>query len=465
MTDDELERRLWAHYAGIEPGSAPARLTCRIADALDQRASEPSFPVRLWPAVAAACALAAIVALGLVFGLRPGGFLASSGASPTVPASQQPGSPSPSPARPTSQASGISVRPTPLPAGPDVQAAGLIDALHGWAVTGQRLLVTANGGSTWRDVTPPAGFSSSDLAVGVEFVDRQHGWVAAAEPFKSGSDPTYGRIDVWRTSDGGLSWTTAQLPPAVLNRYGEILPPVQFDFLDAAHGFAFLSGNLAKGANDSDLYWTADGGRTWSADRPTGTGHVGIEGTVAFAGANDGVIVNALHGSGIAVTHDGGRTWSDASLAGLNQPSGTQLFFGQPAFFDGLAGLVAIDFQLDSSSVFRVYRTLDAGSSWTTTGALPAGVSAIAFLDQRRWIGFSGSGLVATVDGGGTWGLPSPAVGLPAAPDSLLMADPQDGWALVGMNVCLTFKSNCSSRTGLYRTVDGGLTWTQLEPR
>jgi len=32
------------------------------------------------------------------------------------------------------------------------------------------------------------------------------------------------------------------------------------------------------------------------------------------------------------------------------------------------------------------------------------------------------------------------------------------------MNVCLDVKSNCSSRTGLYATVDGGSTWTQLWP-
>jgi photosystem II stability/assembly factor-like uncharacterized protein len=71
---------------------------------------------------------------------------------------------------------------------------------------------------------------------------------------------------------------------------------------------------------------------------------------------------------------------------------------------------------------------------------------------------------IRTVDGGGTW-VRSSTVGLPGAPESLLMADARHGWALVGMSVCLTFKSNCSSRTGLYATVDGGSTWTQLWPR
>ncbi len=71
--------------------------------------------------------------------------------------------------------------------------------------------------------------------------------------------------------------------------------------------------------------------------------------------------------------------------------------------------------------------------------------------------------MVATQDGGVTW-VRSPAVGLPGARVLLQMADSQHSWAPVGMNVCLDFKSNCSSRTGLYGTADGGSTSTQLWP-
>lgn len=463
MTDDELEQRLRAHYRAVDPGLAPGGLGVRIGDALERRQRRPAFIARTRPAFAAALAAVVVVAVGLIVGLRPGGLLGVPGASTIPRASPQPRSASPS-ASP-SPASGTSPAPTPLPPGPDVQAGGLVDPLHGWAVVGHRLWVTADGGSTWRDVTPPVGFGSGlGNPLGVAFLDAQHGWVAINEAFTSGSDPSYGRVDIWRTSDGGQAWTKAQLPKAVFHPFGEIMPQVQLDFLDPSHGFAFLSGNSAKGRNDSDLFWTADGGRTWSADRPTGSGSVGIEGTIGFATATDGVIVNALHGAGIVVTHDGGRTWIDATLTPPSGSAGAQLFFAQPVYFDGRSGLVSIDFQIDTSSVTRVYRTLDAGSSWTIAGTLPTGVSAISFLDPQRWIGFSVSEVVRTVDGGQTW-VRSPAVGPPGAPESFLMADAQHGSVLVGMNVCLTFKSNCSSRTGLYATVDGGSTWTQLSPR
>jgi photosystem II stability/assembly factor-like uncharacterized protein len=382
-------------------------------------------------------------------------------AAPTVPAP----SVATTMAASTASAPSTSPGPTPLPAAPDTSFAGLTDPTHGWAVTAGRLLVTADGGSTWREVTPPGGFATADAdrLLGADFVDAQHGWIAINEAFTSGSDASSGRVDIWRTTDGGRTWAKTQLPRARFAVFGETMPAVQFDFLDATHGFAFQSGNEAKGKNDSDLFWTADGGATWSADRPTGDGSQGNEGTIGFSTPTDGVIVDAMRDNGIVVTHDGGRTWNHAALAIPSGASGAQLFFGRPVYLDGRSGLVVVDFQADSGSVFRVYRTSDAGSSWTQDAALPSGVSTVAFLDAQRWIGSDGTGMVVTLDGGGTWDRSS-AVGLPGALVLLEMADPHFGWALVWMGVCLDFKSNCSSRTGLYATVDGGSTWTQLWP-
>src|SRR5450759_2028927 len=49
-------------------------------------------------------------------------------------------------------------------AAPDanLEAVRLLDAQHGWVVASRRLLVTADGGSTWQDVTPPGGLGSGE---------------------------------------------------------------------------------------------------------------------------------------------------------------------------------------------------------------------------------------------------------------------------------------------------------------
>jgi photosystem II stability/assembly factor-like uncharacterized protein len=461
MNDDELEQVVRSGLRAAADRPVPETLVARAEDIprSTPRAARRSWRLQIAGGVATAAA-AVVLAVLAVSVLPPGHGPIASGTAVTGSAS--PTSSAGVSAAPSagSTVGASSPAPTPLPAGPDVPLAGLSDATHGWVVTGNRLLVTADGGSTWRDATPPGGFATGLL--GVAFADAMHGWVAVNGVFTTPSDPGYGRVDVWRTADAGHSWSRSRLPPARFHPFGEIMAQVQFDFLDASHGFAFLSGNEAKGRNDSDLFWTADGGATWSADRPTGTGSVGNEGSVAFATATDGVIVNALHGTGIVVTRDGGGTWTDATLAVPSGVTGAQAFMGQPVFTGERSGLLAVNFQTDAANAVWVYDTSDAGASWTALSRVPPGFTEVAFLDQQDWLSADGPELAQTTDGGRTW-TRIPATGLPG-PASLSMADAQHGWALVYIGVCLTFKSDCESRAGLYSTADGGRSWAQLEP-
>jgi len=163
------------------------------------------------------------------------------------------------------------------------------------------------------------------------------------------------------------------------------------------------------------------------------------------------------------VTRDGGGTWADAALALPSGATGAQAFMGRPAFTGGRSGLMTLDVQTDAASAVWVYGSSDVGASWTALARVPAGFGEVAFLDQQHWLSADGPELARTEDGGKTW-TRSPSTGLPG-PASLSMADAQHGWALVYMAVCLAFKSDCRSRTGLYSTADGGASWVQLVPR
>ncbi len=122
---------------------------------------------------------------------------------------------SPSMAVSPAPTSAITTAPTSLPQGATTVAAKLLSPLDGWALTDEHLVVTEDGGLTWRVIAPPVSLAGEGV-LGVAFADPLHGWVAH-------EDPAYGRVDVWRTTDGGQSWRKVLLPPAVVNRYSEAM--------------------------------------------------------------------------------------------------------------------------------------------------------------------------------------------------------------------------------------------------
>ena len=274
---------------------------------------------------------------------------------------------------------------------------------HGWVVAGGRLLVTADGGSSWRDVTPPGGFGTGGQPAGREpspisgtagsrSTRRSRARaILATVASRSGARPTAGQAGPRPSCRRPSSITSARSCPRSSSTSST-----------PTHGFAFLSGNLAKGANDSDLFYTADGGQTWSADRPTGTGSVGIEGNVAFATANDGVVVNADVGSGIAVTHDGGRTWADAGWPcrpdrPVPSPSSASPCSptAAPAWSRWTSRATAARHPHVPHDRCRL--VLDR------CGDVPGRLSWVSVIDQQHWVAISDSAVRHTDDGGATW--------------------------------------------------------------
>ena len=183
------------------------------------------------------------------------------------------------------------------------------------------------------------------------------------------------------------TWAKTQLPRARFAVFGEIMPAVQFDSLDATRGFAFQSGERARRGRTTAI----SSGRP-TAGRPgrptarpaTAAGHRGL---IGFATPMDGVIVNTLHGAGLVVTHDGGRTWADAAWptspaarrAGSSPSASRPSSAGAPGWSRSASSPTEL-------SVARVFDTTDAGSSWYAAATLPAGAGAIWFLDPQRWI-------------------------------------------------------------------------------
>jgi len=351
--------------------------------------------------------------------------------------------------------------PTPLPPGPDVQFAGLLSASDGWALTSTGLYVTADGGATWRTATVP-GPRTGRGVLGVAFADPERGWLATLDS----TDYRSSVFDVWRTTDGGRSWAKAVLPEGA-NR-SDTMGTVEFSVLDPAHLFLLVEGGMPDGYT-SDLYASTDGGASWSPDRVTSDS--GVTGGLAFADAEHGVIAGGAPGDRLFVTADAGRSWRRVAIPTPAGASSTWTsLWSAPTFWDATSGALVVNYGTAvGPTAFGILVTHDAGASWTLAARVSLTASqsnavSVAFTSPTDWLALPDSAtLLRTTDAGRTWAS-SPSVGLPGVPQSLVFADAQHLWGLVGMGVCLSFKSNCSYRTGLYATDDGGGSWVALWP-
>lgn len=110
-----------------------------------------------------------------------------------------------------------------------------LDLRKGFALTHAKkdtLYITRDGGATW---TPLASLPSPNLEPDIDFIDEQTGFITRTD-------------GIFMTRDGGKTFEA-------LNRSGLAYPYV-YEFITATEGV--MSG-------DQQLYWTGDGGTTWSS--------------------------------------------------------------------------------------------------------------------------------------------------------------------------------------------------------
>lgn len=254
------------------------------------------------------------------------------------------------------------------------------DLSHGFVVAGNPLTLyrTSDGGASW---------STSDLpsrdTIGVHLFNPGSGWAWSA-PRDVPNPP----VKVYWTDDGGTTWT---LGPA----------------LPCATPFATFRNRDEGWVGCSDpgppaVYLTLDGGSTWTRHDPP-----------PAADASDGLstYVRLLPSSGAMVwvnldaytTFDGGQTWSR-----VLKPAGGKDDPWSYVFLD--------DVRWWAAEGPRLYKSIDAGRTWTAFANAPPGLDLIQVLDVRRaWARIDegyGIGLGFTTDGGAHWtgvNVPRPA--------------------------------------------------------
>ena len=185
-----------------------------------------------------------------------------------------------------------------VPGAADVGFTGLsfTDAGHGWVCGGQgnedfyggRCYSTADGGATWKDVSPDPSAVVQDCS----FVSGGHGWVV-------GQDGV-----IFRTTDGGASW--ARQHAAV----GASVFFTGVGFVDADNGWVtalcFPPAFGGVGTGWGVILHTTDGGMTWVQQDcgvvPSTMTSAALDAQSAWVAGNEGLVMRTVDGGGAGFT-------------------------------------------------------------------------------------------------------------------------------------------------------------------
>lgn len=235
------------------------------------------------------------------------------------------------------------------------------------------------------------------------------------------------------------------------------------------------------GATGGGVWKTTDAGQSWSnvSDGFFSTGSIGAirvapsNPDVVWVGTgSDGIRSNVIVGRGMYRSDDAGRSWTFAGLRNVGQIGAIVIHPTNP----DVALVAAQGLPFSNSADRGVYRTTNGGQSWEkvlfvndSTGVTdismkpddPNTLYAAAWRGVRRpWAIISGSrddgGIYRSTDGGTTWtklggGLPTGIIG--KSNIAVSAAAPNRVYVLMEAE---------KPKAGLYRSDDAGATWTQV---
>ncbi len=360
--------------------------------------------------------------------------------------------------------------PLPQPAAPahfhpgdpiQVDFIHMVNQSQGWGISGAYVLVTADGGQTWREAMPPDPFpeGAPDKAYGA-FWDQKTAWIVFSQ-----NGYILPEASVWHTTDSGYTWTRSA--PLAHQVSGESVW-ADFAVLDAQNVWLMVRSYYLTTCTEynHELFHTADGGLTWtSLDGQTSDDYTGM----IFRDPLNGLRTLQTTGCGYGseppaydVTTDGGANWEGRELP--PPPDAPDLFNQyincetyQPSFFSTtfirmLVGCFDDNYSLQKFTSY-VYFSEDDGKTWNSQ-LLPDKVLASA--DTLIFFGayptlLLGRDMYQNSNGGfGDWTY----IKTVSWDGQFSFVDPQTGWAV----------ARSGSQVALVATVNGGGSWSMIQP-
>ncbi|MFE7168540.1 WD40/YVTN/BNR-like repeat-containing protein [Streptomyces sp. NPDC057616] len=256
------------------------------------------------------------------------------------------------------------------------------------------VLRTTDGGTSWRNVSPP-GAGELEFR-DVEAFDARRAVVLAIGEGEASR--------VYRTDDGGATWTESFRNTDAKAFYDCLT------FFDHRHGLAMsdpVDGRFR-------ILSTSDGGRSWKVLPGDGM-PAALDGEAGFAASGQCLVASGPSDAWLATgggararvlhSRDRGRTWTatDTPIPAGDPAKGVFAL----AFRDRTHGLAAGgDYRPDQTSPRAAARTTDGGRTWQPAAEPPPAYrSGAAWLPHSRTtaLAVGPTGTDVTTDGGRTW--------------------------------------------------------------
>jgi photosystem II stability/assembly factor-like uncharacterized protein len=334
----------------------------------------------------------------------------------------------------------------PVSAAPAFTMIHMIDIANGWAITDTGVVRTNDGGLTWHDVTP-SGVTKLGFGVPFYFLDSNHGWVVSANPSNSSGGTLY------RTQDGGSTWQSS----AVNFLMGNLV------FVNASNGWMMASLDIGMGSNAVAIFQTADGGQTWKKNYVDDPTQPNAGTTLPLGGLKDGITPTDLQNAWIGgityatgviylyQTPDGGQTWK---LQPVPIPAGyeqAQFETIGPQFVTATDAYLSVHVTNQFGTLMAVYYSHNGGSNWALTPTLIPNGGTMNFVSATDGFVWNGMDFYVTHDGAKTWATVSPGIAF---------GDDFSGMDFISTTTGFVLTDNVAGTRILYKTVDGGATWT-----